>query len=372
MKKDAHYYAVLAFSRACGFQKESAHHIAYTSQFVDDAKINHIVLQENPGSDIEHVTIDGQPSFFNMATCHSYFRVKTFHYSSMINNTCAFHFVPGCKGEGFARKLRCAEASPIIKGILDEALKEDDVIKLGMSFHPLADSFSHQGFSGILSKVNDINDCNPISKVPGGKYDGFINVFKKFFKNKFDRRFDSLMPAYGHGQAFDYPDLPYLTWSYEYDYSDKFSEIYKSSGELKNTERYRRGFEEIKTYLEKYLAAHPQYKDDDVTFQNFGILFDTLLAEKRDKSREKNWRKVLVDTGLFQESDPEICYDKNRWLKAAFSNYEEKRFDDRKVEKVQLTDNFSDSNWYKYYLAVKWYKEQFFKYCSILGLEIPR
>jgi len=40
LKKDAHFYAVLALSRACGFKKKSANDIAYASQFVDDAKIN--------------------------------------------------------------------------------------------------------------------------------------------------------------------------------------------------------------------------------------------------------------------------------------------------------------------------------------------
>ena len=39
MKIDAHYYALLAFCRACGFDKESACTIAHASQFVDDAKI---------------------------------------------------------------------------------------------------------------------------------------------------------------------------------------------------------------------------------------------------------------------------------------------------------------------------------------------
>ncbi len=48
MKVDAHYYAVLAFCRACGFSKGSVHKVAYASQFVDDAKINHIVIRGFP------------------------------------------------------------------------------------------------------------------------------------------------------------------------------------------------------------------------------------------------------------------------------------------------------------------------------------
>jgi len=372
MKKDAHYYAVLGFCRACGFRKESAHQVAYASQFVDDAKINHIALLEDPGTDVEHDIIEGQPSFFNMATCHSYTRMKTFNYNSMIANTCAFHFVPGCKGELFAKKLRCSDTSPVIRGIMEQALEENDLAKLGMVLHPFADSFSHQGFSGLLSKVNDIQECNPASKIPWGWYDRIKKVFQRLWKKKFDRNFDALMPAYGHGQAIDYPDLPYLTWSYEYDYSDQFTDSYKFSGELNNKERYQKGFEEIRQYLEEYLVKHPQYHDDKVNFQDFNILFAALVAEKRDKCREENWRKILIDKKLFESNDPELNYDSSEWLREAFSNFDEKKFDHRKVERVRLDTRFSESNWYKYYLAVKWYKAQFFKYCAESNLKIPR
>lgn len=86
MQRDAHYYAILAFCRACGFKKESAQVIAHASQYVDDAKINLMYLHKS--SDIiDHDVIDEKPALFNMATCHSYFRIDTFNYESMIDNT---------------------------------------------------------------------------------------------------------------------------------------------------------------------------------------------------------------------------------------------------------------------------------------------
>ena len=100
MKVDAHYYGVLAFARACGFTKAAAWSVAYASQFVDDAKINQLTIS-GPihGIDLDYLS---PPSLLNMATCHSYTRMKTFNLAAMINNTCAFHFVPGCLGDGFA------------------------------------------------------------------------------------------------------------------------------------------------------------------------------------------------------------------------------------------------------------------------------
>ena len=122
MKVDTHYYAVLGFARAVGFKKEFAVTIAYASQFVDDALINHMVLREKPSSQIKYDIIDGQPCFFNMATCHNALKFKTFNYNSMINNTAAFHFVPGCDGILFPKKLRCKENREVIQQILEDVM----------------------------------------------------------------------------------------------------------------------------------------------------------------------------------------------------------------------------------------------------------
>lgn len=159
MKIDAHYYAVLAFARAIGFNKDSAYQVAYASQFVDDAKINLMYLKEDPGANVKNDVFDGRHLFMNMATCHSYTRVKTFNYDSMINNTCAFHFVPGCEGKKFSEKLRCKEDSEVTKNIINKALEQPDPIKLGIVLHAYADTFSHQGFSGLLSKGGRVGDA---------------------------------------------------------------------------------------------------------------------------------------------------------------------------------------------------------------------
>ena len=80
----------------------------------------------------------------------------------------------------------------------------------------------------------------------------------------------------------------------------------------------------------------------------------------------------MVDHGLFLPSDTEYEYHEDRWLKAAFKNFERKKFHRRKVTGVELSEKFENSHWYQYYKAVKWYKEKFFGYCKDQGLEIPR
>jgi len=370
MKRDAHYYAVLAFCRACGFKKNNAHTIAFASQFVDDAKINLILLDKSKKT-IQHELIQNRPAFFNMATCHSYFRIKTFNYEAMVNNTTAFHFVPGCTGENFTKKLRCKEESPVILDILKDVILEDDLIKLGIALHAYADTFAHQGFSGMLSKVNDIKNCEAKNKVHLGLLESIPNILKQLSKEKFESYFDRIMPAYGHGQAMEFPDIPYLEWSYDYDYSDEFNGSYKKVV-IDNKNRYRQAFNNIRWHLEDYLSKHTQYADRSFSFNNFDLLFEALVFEGSDKIREMNWKRILVDQGLFNREDQLLLnYDDNGWLKEAFSNYDRKVFDNRKVEGAQLADNFLNSNWYGFYLAVKWYKKKFFEYCSKYHLSIP-
>ncbi|KUO71343.1 MAG: hypothetical protein APF81_19160 [Desulfosporosinus sp. BRH_c37] len=371
MERDAHYYAILAFCRACGFNKDSAQVIAYASQFVDDAKIN-LMFLSNPSNIIEHDVIENKPAFFNMATCHSYFRINTFNYEAMVNNTCAFHFVPGCKGENFTKKLRCKEESPIILDILADVFLEDDLIKLGIILHALADSYTHQGFSGMLSKVNDIKDCKAITKVYLGLLDKILQALEQFNQEKYDKYFDRIMPAYGHGQAREYPDLPDLVWSYEYDYSDEFSGSYKKV-EIDNKDRFTRAFKSIRKHIQNYLIKHPQYFDSSLRFDNINILMDTLVSKGKEQKREENWKKLLIKQGLFNNEDLDrIIYKDDQWLKEAFSNFDRDAFDDRTVAgEVQLADNFLNSNWYRFYLSVKWYKLRFFEYCAKYQLSIP-
>ncbi|WP_459927580.1 DUF6765 family protein [Desulfosporosinus burensis] len=51
----------------------------------------------------------------------------------------------------------------MILDILSDVFHERDLIKLGIVLHAYADTFAHQGFSGMVSKVNDIKSCEALS-----------------------------------------------------------------------------------------------------------------------------------------------------------------------------------------------------------------
>ena len=81
-----------------------------------------------------------------------------------------------------------------------------------------------------MSKVNDIKNCQALSDIPGGLLNLLVKMLKYLSKDRFDRLLDSGVPAYGHGQAMNYPDLPFLRWSYEYDYSSELERVIDLQG----------------------------------------------------------------------------------------------------------------------------------------------
>jgi len=149
-------------------------------------------------------------------------------------------------------------------------------------------------------------------------------------------------------------------------------EGYRSTGIIENSERYRRAFSNLKKYLLDYLNRHHECRDNELSFKDSTVLFDTLTSQDTDKGRIRRWRETMVKAALFQKGDSALSYDKDPWLKQAFINYDKEGFKKRKVVGALLAYSFATSTWYQYYLTVMWYKERFFAICKEQGLAIPR
>jgi hypothetical protein len=360
-------------SRSVGIEKETAHKIAYASQFVDDAKVNKITLAADNPSDLLSQLGD---EIINAATCHSYSDLSTYNYSSMTANTSAFHFVPGCEGRNFPKKMRCKKESKIIKSIVEEAVNNADPIKLGITLHAYADTFSHQGFSGIASKVNDVEGVRENNQIYISNY----QLLKEKRWKEIGTRIttflselikDRVVPAYGHGQVYSYPDIPYLEWRYEYDATDNFSSQYQVS-RVMNKERFIEAFKKIKDILQKFLENNDQYRDDSVVEVDYEEFYSILTARKVEEELIADWKDFMLAKGLLSSSDQNIIeYDNNIWLKEAFKDFINCDFERRIVNDVHLADDFLQSNWYQYYQGIQWYKQLFFKAAEKNGLSIP-
>jgi len=374
MKKDAHFYALLALARSVGIEKETAHKIAYASQFVDDARVNKITLAADNPTDLLSKFENNE--IINAATCHSYSDLSTYNYSSMTANTSAFHFVPGCEGRNFPKKMRCKKESKIIKSIIEQVVNIDDPIKLGITLHAYADTFSHQGFSGIASKVNDVEAVRESNQI----YISNFQLLKEKRWQEIGTRIstcfselikDRIVPAYGHGQVYSYPDIPYLEWRYEYDRTDNFSSQYRVS-RVKNKKRFIEAFKKIKKILQEFLENNKQYRDDSVSEVDDEEFNSVLTARKVEEERIAAWKKFMLANEFMSPADKGILeYDEEQWLKEAFKDFINCDFEQRIVNDVYLADDFLQSNWYKYYQGIQWYKELFFKAAEANGLSIP-
>lgn len=359
MRIDAHYFAIFTLARIVGFKIDIAYKIAYSSQFVDDNKVNSITI-ENLTNDIADEFRDGN-KLENLATCHNYFKLHTFNLESMIANTTAFHFVPGLKGNNYYEKLCCAADSVVIEKILSEVIMQSNPFLLGITLHAFADTFSHQNFSGILSRENDINKLKCENKFSGGFLYKFLNTFKKFSPN-FDTILDTGMVTYGHGQAFIYPDEPYLVWSY-YKHNEKI--------EVNNPKRFKLAFVKIAEILIQFLDLNDKFRDNTKTLTQREDIFEPLLLSASLNKRIKNWKKFIIKSNLLDSDHEYLTYDKNSWMNNGFDVSQNSVFQKREIKKIRVNEYFEHSEIFSFYQAVHNYKRIFFSVLKDEGISLP-
>jgi hypothetical protein len=344
MEISSHYYALLALCKTIGLDDKISYTLAYSSQYVDDAKINHLVSNDK-------IVLS------NIATAHRYFKINTYTFSAMIYNTCAFHFLPACKGDSFTQKLICQKDSKIINTILTNNLKSSPQ-KFGMLLHIYADTFAHQGFSGLLSKPNQICDLKNTNGT-------FILKVKYFFNKSFDTIIKDFVPAYGHGQAYHYPDIPYLKWSYKYDNeTSKTANIF-----VDNQERYKEAFDKIHNYLLKYIKINNI--TTDIKNYNLDQFYNILAIKANDDKKIKLWQDYLTTHKYFEPNARELKYDETVWLKECFDDFKYDKYNNRVVKDAIFKPDYKSSSWFQFVKAVKEYKIELKQILKNNNLELP-
>jgi hypothetical protein len=370
MDISSHYYALLALCRSCGINKDISQKIAYASQFVDDNKIN--CIYANNGFSIEDIS-----------TVHSYYKIKTFNYQSMIYNSVAFHFFPGAIEDSsidFTHRLICKESPKELKYIIQKSIQSSECSaeRLGMLIHIYADTYSHQGFSGLLSKQNDIKKATTKNYIPlqSGIFDAIKSYIKKkkiVFNSEKNSNIGDFIPAYGHAQVYNYPDIPYLEWSYSVAQdrcSTRSKEIYK----IDNKIRYKNAFLSIKNFLEEFLEKNPDYIDNSVKVDNLKEFFEILIYRVNKKNSIKKWQKYMIKYRLYEKKDRALVYNEADWLYDVFEDFSEgtKIHYQRRVNSVNLKRDFKNSSWYRFVRSVQWYKVEFINICKKNQLYLHR
>lgn len=358
MDVDIHYYAVLALCRMLGIRPGPAEKIAYASQYVDDALIRRIIFKSTPRGVRCHI-FGKKHGLDHAATCPRIMTVWNYRPRVMLEELVPFHFVPAGRGSSFGEKIRTFPDSPLLKELGDATLRSGNIYEMGVFLHVLGDAYAHQGFSGMISRRNRLRALKVRKSTIRGFNEHFINYYMIYVDSVISRLFGRILPIYSHSHAGTLPDIASAEWSYRYDTGKTFIARYRSSGLISNPQRYRQAFGEMKSYLQAFIARNPEIAEDSPGSQDFEELYCFMAKPVSIRESAETWKRFLLDNTLLPQSHPALVYDREKWLRSAFVNYSKKAFSPRVVINAEAADDFLQSDWYKFYLASREYRERY-------------
>lgn len=155
-----HYHITAHLASLAGFSNEDARLLAHSSTMVDYAVLP--------------LPLDAGPEGTYIMPC-------THHYGfggkgSSEEVWIPFHFFPDGKDEWKVHPHNAA-----VKELLVAALRSRNLYRIGIALHTYADTWAHQGFSGLREKGNLVDSSSPL-------------------------------PPIGHAQASRIPDITGLAW----------------------------------------------------------------------------------------------------------------------------------------------------------------
>jgi hypothetical protein len=203
MQIDGHHTLTYVVARLAGLGHKDADIVAYSAQYVDEAT--------NKGV----IKFDNGAMYHRTASAHKMLDYRNSDELSNHRVWVPFHFLPGNGGlpagenpDGkFIEKLICKPdsytARDMLRAMMDDKDKDYSLHRLGITLHVYADTFAHQGFSGVNHKINEVSELS-CGNAENDK--SFFESMKNFFVS-------SMFPL-GHGASLSHPDKPFLTWSY--------------------------------------------------------------------------------------------------------------------------------------------------------------
>lgn len=280
MQIDFHHATTYVIARIAGFEQPEAETIAYASQYVDDA------------------TSEGTVYFDNRAV---YNRISSAHKMLDYRNTkalanhqvwLAFHFLPGNGGlaagqnpEGkFIQKIVCRPDSPVAQDMVHDTIVNQSTTyalhRLGIVMHIYADTWAHQGFAGVLHRVNDVENAEERgnTKVFGG-------ALKRFLYNALD----DAIPPLGHGRANVFPDMPFLSWRYRNGHEELV--------ERDNTEDFCTAANKMCIAMQRFIEKDARADVPGIDDNNMAKMRNLFagIKEKNGDVRHQQWLQIIRD-----------------------------------------------------------------------------
>ncbi|MGE5328683.1 MAG: DUF6765 family protein [Deltaproteobacteria bacterium] len=339
MEIDFHHAVTYVLARLAGFNAGEAEIIAYSAQYVDDAIYDNTVLFNN-GAIYKPV-------------CSAHKALDYRNFNKLANHLVwvPFHFLPGncfkkedeCK-EDFYLKIICRPNSYIADDMIRECIrrhKEPNALyRLGITMHVYADTWAHQGFSGIQHFSNRVQFLDDeTSRKLGNKV---AKYFSGIFDNELSKFLDDVMPI-GHGAVLSYPDKPYLKWKYK-DYSGKLIE-------RDNPAIFLDAAKNMFVAMQRFRAGNSREEGMELSKEVSNLLLKQFneINDVDSRVRHKRWMKILAQ-GALGFSPVNLSYSCD-----GPGSWEYKAFSGKKNTvgiKYEYNEIFENSNWKSFHDAL--------------------
>ena len=339
MNIDFHHGVTYVTARFAGFSHNEAKTVAYASQYVADATNSGIIKFDNG-------------SMYNrISSSHKMLDYRNF--SALANHQLwiPFHFLPGNGGlpagenpEGtFIDKLSCFPDSPIILDMVSTCIngrhRPYALHRLGITLHTLADSWAHQNFVGVPSKLNNVQlFCSEKDDI-GKSWNPSI---KDYFGDIYDHISGKLIgDVLGHAAVLSNPDKPYLRWKYK-DFEGKIVE-------RDNPPIFLDAANSMCKTMQQFILGKVDTEVSGLTDNQLDLLQGVMLEEQDSDSNRRHERWLqLISQGYFGFPPIDIeYYGKGRmsWKHKALGTL---KTNDLKSDIFKYDPAFLTSNW-KYF-----------------------
>jgi hypothetical protein len=293
MEKDFHYYLTYAIAKLTEVEKPEI--VAYASQFVDDNNEGQFSVDGEEVGFPERLKVGGGYYYPVMTQSLS---PKSFDIYVQRYVYVPFHFLPGDNSKeikGEKNPLSVTPFSPNAKAVLASALDSMNLYRIGIALHTVADTWSHQNFTGLQE---DWNAVYP-----------WYNVFK------------SLVPNIGHAEAGHSPDVisePWIDYRINKDLVD-------------NKQRAFAAAESIFTTLQANTKKGTPWSGVKDNFKG--------IIDAPDYDERIGRIATLVGGGIPK-------YDKDTWIDEALTK-------DKSQKTCELNPNYQETRWYHFHQAAK-------------------
>lgn len=327
MHIDFHYAGTYVCARLAGFDHADAKVVAYAAQYVDDAVHSGIV------------EFGAMGRYSRLSSAHKTLDYQNFLSLSQARVWIPFHFVPGNGGLPAGQGVAGGRSEALV--VVPDSLPAQDMVReciaarhkpwalqrLGITMHAYADTWSHQGFSGISDSRNAVSDIRLHNATLG-------------LKDRMSSWFVGTTLPLGHGAVLSCPDRPFLRWSYVNGAGERV--------ERDNPADYEAAAHGMVKAMRRWRLGDPDAVVEGVGHADLEALRVMIGMEEEWDQRLGAWYRA-IGAGAFSFGPAEIAYIESgpgSWKFDALGTNE-----DRDV--YDFAPSFAESAWKRFHDALQ-------------------